>query len=364
MNGLSGTDTSTIHVLRPLETTRWDELVSQHPRSSIFHTTAWLQALRQTYGYEPIVITTSPSGSPLEGGMVFCSIYSWITGRRWVSLPFSDHCGPLVTSTDQYHELLHGLEPFLAAERLRYLEVRPLEPLAIDRSPSGKHWQPCSAYCLHQLDLSPGIGTLFNNCHKDCTQRKIRRAERENLEYQEGRSETLIHAFYRLMVLTRRRQGLPPQPKKWFKNLAALFGNALKIRVASKRQRPVAAMITIRHKDTLVYKYGCSDSAHNNLGGTHLLFWRCIEEGKQEGIRLFDFGRSGLGDQGLIQFKDRWGCTRSPLVYSILRVSDGAKRSASAVGRDSMNQITGKIISHLPDNALTFIGTLAYKHIG
>ena len=75
-------------------------------------------------------------------------------------------------------------------------------------------------------------------------------------------------------------------------------------------------MITIRHKDTLTYKYGCCDARFNNLGSMHLLFWNAIQEAKSAGLRMLDFGRTNADQQGLITFKNRWGAAQSVLTYS------------------------------------------------
>ena len=52
-------------------------------------------------------------------------------------------------------------------------------------------------YHFHCLDLRPSAERLFQNFHKDCVQRKIRRAERENVKYEDGASEDLLQKFYR-----------------------------------------------------------------------------------------------------------------------------------------------------------------------
>ena len=78
----------------PIGDPRWSELLDRHPAASVFHSPGWLNALRQTYGYEPFVVTTS-TGPTLENGLVVCRVKGW-TSRRLVSLPFSDHCDPLV----------------------------------------------------------------------------------------------------------------------------------------------------------------------------------------------------------------------------------------------------------------------------
>ena len=85
-----------------------DGLVERHPKASVFHTPAWLQALRWTYGDEPVVFTTSPPTAELTNGVVFCRVKSWLTGRRLISLPFSDHCEPLCDSSRR-PELYHSL---------------------------------------------------------------------------------------------------------------------------------------------------------------------------------------------------------------------------------------------------------------
>src|SRR5207247_3253868 len=89
----------------------------------------------------------------------------------------------------------------------------------------------------------------------------------------------------------------------------------LTIRVASQRERPVASILTLCYRDTLVYKYGCSDASSHSLGAMQFLFWKAIQEGKQRGVRKFDLGRSDPDNTGLITFKDRWGAARSVLTY-------------------------------------------------
>ena len=81
--------------IQPLTDPRWAELVKRHPRSSVFHTREWLEALHRTYGYEPVAMTTC-SPDALTNAVVFCRVESRLTGRRLVSLPFSDHCELLV----------------------------------------------------------------------------------------------------------------------------------------------------------------------------------------------------------------------------------------------------------------------------
>jgi lipid II:glycine glycyltransferase (peptidoglycan interpeptide bridge formation enzyme) len=108
---------------------------------------------------------------------------------------------------------------------------------------------------------------------------------------------------------------LPPQPFHWFQSLIASFGKKLSIRVARLNGMPIASILTLRHKKTLVYKYGCSNDRFHNMGGMPFLFWHAIQQAKAESLEEFDLGRSVTNNSGLIQFKDHLGADRTRLKY-------------------------------------------------
>jgi len=348
------------YCINPLEDPRWNEFVQRHPRASVFHSRPWLDALARTYGYEPIVYTTSPPSHDIENGIPFCRVDSWVTGRRLVSLPFSDHCEPLVDAEEDMNLLTAALDQRSTRDNLRYIEMRPLEPIAM----FAPLCRTTVTYTFHQLDLGAGIDSLFRGFHKSSTQRKVRRAEREGLTYREGTTESLLDAFYGLLTLTRKRHMLPPQPREWFTNLIACFGKALKIRVVFKADQAIAAMLTLRHKDTLVYKYGACDTRFNNLGSMHLLFWTAIQEAKADGLRTFDLGRSDADQPGLITFKSRWGATQSVLTYSRYSASENSRHVFDLQPEKWKSKAAKYVLAHLPLSVLSSLSPVLYRHVG
>ena len=300
-----------VYELDPLSDPRWPAWVATHPLASVFHTRAWLTALQTSYRYRPLVLTTSPPGVPLTDAVVFCEVDSWVTGRRLVSLPFSDHCEPLLSNPAALETLLLHARDAVEQGRYKRFEIRPHTA----KGEQARNLQPKGGAVLHRLDLSAPADQLFRSFHKDCIQRKIRRAERENLVYEEGNSEAQLSDFYRLMTMTRRRHGLPPQPLRWFRALISAFGPDLKIRIVRKDGAAVASIVTLSHRRTMVYKYGCSDASANKYGGTPMLFWQTIQEAKAKGQNELDMGRSDLDDPGLSVFKEHWGSVPTPLTY-------------------------------------------------
>jgi hypothetical protein len=343
-----------VYEIDPLCDPRWAALVDNHPQASVFHTAQWLRALQVAYDYEPVAITTSSPATPLSNALVFCRIRSPLTGRRLVSLPFSDHCEPLVSHSDEFDELILHAKASLSPGKWKYLEVRPVSHYPGSRTGFGVSL----TYQFHRLDLQRSATELFATFHKDCVQRKIRRAEREHLKYEEGSSEALLTKFYRLMVITRRRHFLPPQPLAWFRALIASFGSDLKIRIASKDEHPVAGILTLAHNRTMVYKYGCSDPAYNKFGGTAFLFWQAVQDAIAIGCAELDMGRSDIDNAGLIAFKEHWGARGTVLRYWTYPNQPQNPRSAW------QKNLAKRVVSAAPDAVLQAVGTILYRHIG
>src|SRR5262245_55904961 len=210
-----------VYSFDPLADPRRDELVGRHRNGSVFHTSGWLRSLQRSYGFVPVAFTTCRPTEPLRNAVVMCGVRSWLTGNRLVSLPFSDHCDPLVDDFEELRALFDGVEQHRVRGGWKYAELRPTT-LASAIAPS---FQAADSYYLHRLDLKRGTDELWRAFHPDSIQRRIRRAEGERLGYEEGRSEALLGKLYHLLELTRQRHLLPVQPLAWFRNLIDCLGS-------------------------------------------------------------------------------------------------------------------------------------------
>ncbi len=299
-----------VYELDPLSDVRWETFVNGHPKSSVFHSRAWLRALQICYGYTPVVFTTCSRDCALSNGLVFCHVNSWLTGNRLVSVPFADHCDLLSSDSAELDRLV--VHTSQRGFRMgKSIEIRPLsyQPTA------NEGFCTSATYQTHCLALDRSKEELFKRLHKTSLQQRIRKAEREALTCEEGNSEGMLTNFYKLLLTTRRRHRLPPQPLSWFRALIRTFGDDLKIRVASKNGVPIASIITLSHRHSMVYKYGCSDARFHGLGGMALLLWKAIQEAADYGMRELDMGRSDCDNIGLISFKERFGAVGRPLTY-------------------------------------------------
>ncbi len=345
----------------PLSDPRWEQLLAWHPDAGVFHTTAWLRALRACYGYEPVAYTSANQGEPLSDGLVFCRVRTWLTRERMVSVPFADHCQPLLARTpDDAGESWRRLIAAAQRDRRGYMEIRPLRAPWDDAG--NREWSPSAEYALHTAPIAGAREPLLRSFHKDCVQRRIRRAEREQLDVEMGRSPALLDAFFALHALTRRRHGLPPQPRAWFRHLAEACGDTLTVYVARKQGRAIAAIVTLQFRERLTYKYGASDAAWHALGAMPLLMWRAIEEGRRRGARTLELGRSATDNTGLLAFKQHWNAQPQQLTYFRFPSSGNAAPRRAGWRRVARKPALA-LASHLPQPLLIAAGELLYRHI-
>jgi hypothetical protein len=326
--------------------------VHRHPAAGIFHTPEWLSALQRTYRYQTLAYVGTGFGDEITCGIPFCRVRSAITGHRLVSLPFSDHCQPLVSNPEELNELLSAVQSDIRRQRLRYVEIRP-----VSCDPPIAALQESCEVALHRLDLSRGANALLEGVHKSCVLRKIR--SEDALSYAEGRSDRFLRTFYRLLVLTRRRHQIPPQPFAWFKHLRNCLGQALSVHIAFKNDVPIASIVTLSFKDIVTYKYSCSDSVYNTHSGTIRLMWRIIRNATARNAMEFDLGRSDLDNRGLITFKNRWGSVQTRLVYfRYPAIPD------TVISQSPFALAAKRLLTRMPAPLFTAVGGLLYRHVG
>ena len=358
VNSVARSSPHVVSAIDPLQDSRWSAFIANHPRASVFHTPGWLEALRRTYGFKPEAYTTSESTDVLTDAFLFVPIRSWLTGRRIVSLPFSDHCAPLSSSPEAVTSILRHLRTALDRDKLKYVELR-LADAEFASQAIRCGFEPARSYYLHRVDLRPSLDDIFRSLDKDSVQRRIRRAEREKLIEKCGRSEELLKGFYKLLVMTRKRHGVPPQPYSWFRNVLDCMGDLAEIRmVCAGKDAAAAAILTLRFNGSVVYEYGGYDEKFKHLGVMPLLLWRAIESAKAKGATEFDLGRSDENDAGLVAFKGKWAKDPSRLVYwryPALPLSTSAEDW----------KLTGAqlLFARSPTSVLTAAGRMLYRHI-
>lgn len=332
---------------------RWADLTVSQLEATIFHHPAWVDLLMKCYGYQPALIALlDASGKPVAA-LPLMHIDSWLTGRRVVSLPFSDFCQPLILDHASLGNLVERLQSWRRQSRLR--EIRIHWPL-----PDMDGVFPAETFASHITRLNPKSQQVFSSFAKTQVQQRIRKAERDGVSIKIGDRWEDLQLFYKLHLDTRRRLGTPIQPLRFFRLLwTQLISNDLGfILLAFKESQLLAGAVFLHYNKTLTYKFSASDPVYWKLRPNNLLIWHAIRWGCEHGYQVFDWGRTGLDNPGLRQFKLGWGSEERILHYSVL-ADRPPKTSASEKAH-----LLSRLIQLSPTWVCRVIGELFYQHFG
>ncbi|UCF30251.1 MAG: GNAT family N-acetyltransferase [bacterium] len=337
----------------PLRVENWDSLVSQHPGATIFHSARWARVLSESYGYRPRYFATITSGG-LETLVPCMEIASFLTGRRGVSLPFTDSCPPLLSGPETFPDLLPAITAFGRSAGWRTFEARD-----VDLGPADGI--PATAYLDHDLDLTPGPDGLKAGL-RSSTARNIKKAAKSGVQIREENTMAGMREFCRLNSMTRREHGLPPQPFRFFTRLFdhVIAGGWGRVLLAVKDGRTAAGAVFLHFNGRSIYKYGASDRAFQTLRANNLVMWDAIRRYAEEGFASFSFGRTEPDNEGLRQFKGGWGASEREIRYvKYAMKEDGfVKDSLKTTGWHN------RVFSRMPIPALNAVGTVLYRHMG
>jgi CelD/BcsL family acetyltransferase involved in cellulose biosynthesis len=324
----------------------WQAFVESRPEATPFHLPAWSHVIGRSYGFRPFAFVTRAADGTVTGGLPVVELGR---RRRWTSLPFTDQCDPLVPA-DGLGDLLEALE----LERRR----RGV-PSVVIRSEAGLSQSLCTGGWRHVLSLDAPPDELFRRFDRSQVQRAIRKSERERTRVRiADRREDLTETFYGLHLSTRRRLGVPVQPRAFFDRLweemiAKELGTVFVVEVGSV---PCGAGVFLTWKDKVVYKFGASEQHMWSHRPNHALFWHAIQWACERGATSFDFGRTDVDNEGLRSFKARWGTTESMLHYSVFGAAPPARMNGLA------SRALSSLIRHSPEFVCRQVGEHLYRH--
>ncbi len=342
-----------VQIINPIDRPDWDDVLLESGDDCFFHTAAWARTFRDSYGYEPVYFSAFRDGK-LALLVPMMDVRSIITGRRGVSLPYTDSCPAFASD----HGALEGVFGRIAdhgrRNRWRYAEFRG-PGLFPDGTPVFE------TFATHDLDLKGPESALFARL-KENNQRNIKKALKAGLSVQVDDSRESVETFYRLNCLTRKRHGLPPQPPAFFRNvferiISRGYGTVVS---ASHEGRAISASMFFRFGGKAVFKYGASDEREHGHRPNNLVMWEGIKWHREQGCTALSLGRTEADNPGLLQYKRSWGGEESRLDYFRYDLKEGR----FAVGRPAGLHYQRIFAKAVPVCVLRMIGKVSYRHFG
>ena len=339
-------------VVDPGARSDWDKQISSFARANFFHSSPWMKALHACYGFEPAYLVRI-NGFETKVLVPLMEVKSFLSGKRGISLPFTDDCEPLCAPDSNLEDLRNELVAFGRSRGWRYLELRGGDPLFAGI-------EPFISYSTHGLDLRRGEAELWRRCDSSM-QRAVRKARASGVSVKQGQTAEAAHTFYSLQCQTRRKHGLPPQPRRLFEAIHEHIvapGHGM-FYFAEHSGRAIAAALFLRFGSKVIFKYGASDESQLLLRANNLLMWQAITDYMRDGCAELNFGRTDMGNEGLRRFKCSFGADERPLHYYRF---DYRQNRFVQKKRGDWLRVVRPVFRHMPMTLARACGDLLYRH--
>lgn len=344
----------------PLLPARTNAPLEQKIQDTFFYQPAWLDLLSRLYGYSIISLTTTNSSGEITGYLPLGLLRSPLTRRRLVALPFSDHCPLLAENETSAQALIDQAIHLAQKHKARYLELRTgVHPVLAQRTDLAES----NLYVRWVLSLVHGSDALWSGLRKP-VQRQIKKSHHLGVQIRLAETRADMDVYYRLHLQTRsKKHGMPAQPRHFFLGLWDAFAasDGMKLLLAEYEGKVIAGMILLACGRTIRYAYGASDERYLQLAPNNLLMWKAITWACEQGYRTFDLGRTACDNEGLMEFKRRWGAAREPLTYYYCPQMAGL---ASTSEQSLKFRVLTTCWRQLPLRITGPLGGYLYKHLG
>jgi hypothetical protein len=324
----------------------WVRLLRRNPAEArLYHRERWIEALRNAYRFE-FFVALLRVGFETRAGCLF-ALSQTPFSRRFVALPFSDSCHPLALDEGAGR----ALPAMLAGEDARAYELRGVAlPCP---------WRTVDCFVNWELDLARPPAKLYRGLSEN-VRRNIVKARREGITIECGRDPAHLSRFRALHDESRRRQGLPSQPAKFFQSLWELSraNDEAEVWLASRGGRDLASVLVLLDGDIAYYKWSAR-AAGETQGAGHLLAWSIVEALAMK-RQVLDLGRTDVRNHGLSRFKHGLGAISSPLPYSFL---PSAPYEISPEILSGVRLLLARVWRHLPSAVCRALGGIIYRYL-
>lgn len=341
-----------MEIVNPAIHPAWNTLLHAHGRASFFHSVCWAKVLGESYGYKPCYFTVIKGGN-LVCLLPFMEVDSWLTGKRGVSLPFTDYCEPIMSGGCIAGDVMAQVMRFGKGSGWRYIEFRGGMGMPA--------WAPSAFYYKHVLDISRDDKTVFSS-FRESTRRNVKKAEREGVKVTINSTLDSISRFYHLNCLTRKLHGLPPQPHLFFEKIHEHIvskGHGM-VALAHYNGTAMAGGVYFHFGDEAIYKYGALDKRFPHLRANYLVMWEAIRYYAMRGFRRLSLGRTDPEDRGLLQFKRGWRGQEQTVNYYRYDL----RRQSHVTEPGRIHGARSRIFANMPVPVLRLTGSMLYRHIG
>ncbi len=304
-----------IRPLDPAAVPAWDRFVLAHPDGTFFHRAAWQGVIEAAFGHRTHYVFAERDGA-ITGVLPLGQVKTLLFGNTLISVPFGVYGGPLAADEETAAALMAHAAALRPGTRAGAVEFRYRDPPEADRAAAldAAGWvdRP-GLYVTFRKPISAAADDNLKAIPRK-QRAMVRKGIQRELASVVDRDTDRLHRIYAESV---RNLGTPVFPRRYFRLLAAAFGEDCDVLTVLDQGRPIASVLNFYFRDEVLPYYGGGTAEARQRAGNDFMYWEVMRRAAARGCRVFDFGRSKEGT-GSYAFKRNWGFEPAPLHYRFL----------------------------------------------
>nr|WP_324827273.1 FemAB family XrtA/PEP-CTERM system-associated protein [Qipengyuania sp. Z2] len=272
---------------------------------NVFQRPLWLQAVERGTGNLANGLVLERAGS-IEGWLPVSDIHSPLFGRALVSSGFGVGGGALAGASADAEALCRAAQELALRLSATSIELRGGTAPHDWRRIEGKH-------ANFTADLAPDDDAQLLAIPRKA-RAEVRKGLANDLSITIGSSEADRANHYAAYSESVRNLGTPVFARRLFDAVLDLFGGEADILTVRHEGRPVASVLSLYHRGTVMPFWGGGSHRARALRANECMYFELMRHARRRGCTRFDFGRSKVAS-GPFAFKKNWGFEPEPLTY-------------------------------------------------
>jgi FemAB-related protein (PEP-CTERM system-associated) len=287
---------------------RWDAFVNSSAQGTFYHLSGW-RSLIENNLHHPAYYLYCETYGEIEAVLPLVHVKSIFFGNALISVPFLVYGGPISSNPEALGHILNAAQELAHELKVDHLELK-------NRARVPGDWLLKEDYATFRKSIDPDPGkNLLSIPRKQ--RAMIRKGIKVGLR---AEIDEDVDRLYSAMLVCKRNLGTPFFGAAWLRAIKAQFEEQVEITTVTHEGRTVCSVMSFRYADEILPYYGGGGDLARDLKGNDFMYWAVMERACQDGVRVFDYGRSMVGS-GAYRFKKHWGFEPKPLQYQYMLVN-------------------------------------------
>ncbi len=335
--------------LRDAVADEWDAFVERCPEATFFHRSGWKRVIEHAFGHPTHYLYAEAEGG-IEGVLALGQIRSRLFGNALISAPFAVYGGVAASSEVARVALENAAQELAIRLGVDYLEMR-------NRVPRNPSWSSKQLYVTFRGEISPEPEENLSRIPRK-QRAMVRKGIKAGLAAEEDPGVARFFDAYSESV---RNLGTPVLPIAYFQLLREVFNDDCRVLTITRAGKTIASVMSFYFRDEVLPYYGGGVREARALKGNDFMYWELMRRSCEQGIRVFDYGRSKRGT-GSYDFKKNWGFEPEPLHYEYYLVKSRQVPDVNPL--NPRYQLFIKAWQRMPLSLSRLIGPVIAKNLG